>query len=36
MAAAARRKVTVTYSNDVEGEQELAAANNAASPAQMR
>lgn len=36
MAAKARRKVTVTYSNDVEGEQELNAADNAASPAQIQ
>lgn len=32
MATNARRKITVTYSNDVEGEQELDAANNVDSP----
>ena len=36
MAATARRKVTVTYSGDVEGEQEIDAANNVASPAQIQ
>lgn len=35
MAASARRKITITYSGDVEGEQELNAANNTASPAQI-
>lgn len=33
MAATARRTVTLTFSGDVEGEQELAAADNADSPA---
>lgn len=33
MAASARRKITITYSGDVEGEQILSAANNATSPA---
>lgn len=35
MAAKARRKIVITYSNDVEGEQELNAAVNDASPAQI-
>jgi len=35
MAAKSRRKITITYSNDVEGEQELNAADNAASPAMI-
>lgn len=33
MAATARRSIAITYSGDVEGEQELNAANNTASPA---
>lgn len=33
MAATSRRKITITYSGDVEGEQELDAANNTVSPA---
>lgn len=33
MAATARRKVTITYSGEVEGEQELNAADNTDSPA---
>jgi hypothetical protein len=36
MAATARRKITITYSNDVEGEQVLNAANNTASPAMIQ
>lgn len=33
MAARSRRKIIVTYSNDVEGEQEISAAENVTSPA---
>ena len=33
MAASARRKITLTFSGDVDGEQELNAADNADSPA---
>ena len=33
MAAAARRKIVITYSGDVEGEEIINAANNASSPA---
>lgn len=36
MSAKSRRKTTITYSNDVEGEQELDAADNTASPAQVQ
>lgn len=36
MSAKARRKITVTYSNDVEGENELNAAENTASPASVQ
>lgn len=35
MAATARRKTTITYSGDVEGEQVLDAASNASSPAMI-
>ena len=35
MAAKARRKITITYSNDVEGEQEINAATNTESPAMI-
>lgn len=36
MAAKSRRKITITYSNDVEGEQELNAADSSASPAMVQ
>ena len=36
MAASARRKITLTYSGDVDGEQEINAADNADSPASSR
>ncbi len=36
MSAKARRKITVTYSNDVEGETELNAGENADSPASVQ
>lgn len=35
MSATARRSVTITYSGDVDGEQELLAADNASSPAMV-
>jgi hypothetical protein len=35
MSATARRKITLTYSGDVDGEQELNAADNASSPASV-